>query len=238
MKGPFKFAKNLFEQPWSGTLAATKDELEQHLLKTYSGAGRFEPLPDIEGVTFSSAPGVEFDCKPPRLAEIQQIVHKARIKSAPGPNGIPYLVYKKCPGVLKKLHGLLVNAWRQKHVSDEWNQADGVYIPKEKNSKGIDKFRPISLLNVEGKIFFSVLAARLTKFLISNGYVDTSIQKGGVPGVHGCLEHSSMIWEAIQRAKANRLNLHVIWLDLGNAYGQCLTAYCGKLWRCTTFPIV
>lgn len=35
----------------------------------------------------------------------------------------------------------------------------------------------------------------------------------------GCIEHSSMIWEAIQQAKKNRLDLHVIWLDLANAYG-------------------
>ena len=69
---------------------------------------------------------------------------------------MPYLVYKKCPGVLKQLHNLLVSAWRNKHVSCEWSTADGVYIPKEKDSKGIGQFRPISLLNVEGKVFFAV----------------------------------------------------------------------------------
>ena len=29
-----------------------------------------------------------------------------------------------------------------------------------------------------------------------------------------------MIWEAIQRAKRQKLDLHVIWLDLANAYGS------------------
>ena len=55
-------------------LTATKEELQQHLLNTYSDEHRSEDIQDIEGVMFSSAPGVQFDCKPPRLAEIQQIV--------------------------------------------------------------------------------------------------------------------------------------------------------------------
>ena len=80
----------------------------------------------------------------------------------------------------------------------------------------INQFRPISLLNVEGKIFFSVMATRLTKY----GYINTSVQKGGIPGVSGCLEHATMIWEAILRAKSEKLNLDVIWLDLANAYGS------------------
>ena len=76
------------------------------------------------------------------------------------------------------------------------------------------------LLNVEGKIFFSVMASRLTKYLTENGYINTSVQKGGIPGVSGCLEHATMIWEAIQRAKSEKLNLDVIRLDLANAYGS------------------
>ncbi|KAK3744023.1 hypothetical protein RRG08_021851 [Elysia crispata] len=63
-----------------------------------------------------------------------------------------------------------------------------------------------------------VMASRLTKYLTENGYINTSVQKGGIPRVSGCLEHATMIWEAIQRAKSDKLNLDGIWLDLANAY--------------------
>ena len=79
-------------------------------------------------------------------------------------------------------------------VNDEWKVAEGVYIPKERDSHSLSQFRPISLLNVEGKVFFSVIASRLTEYVLSNKYMVTSIQKGGVPG---CIEHSSMIWEGL-----------------------------------------
>ena len=36
--------------------------------------------------------------------------------------------------------------------------AEGVYIPKEESSSTLGQFRPISLLNVEGKIVFGILA--------------------------------------------------------------------------------
>ena len=98
--------------------------------------------------------------------------------------------------------------------------ADGVYIPKEKNSEGIGHFHPISLLNVERKIFFIVLASRLTRYLLINEYINTSAQKGGVLGIAGCLEHGNIIWEAIQKAKTNKKDLDVIWLSLVNAYGS------------------
>lgn len=73
---------------------------------------------------------------------------------------------------------------------------------------------------MEGKIFFSVVAKRLTNYLLSNCYIDTSCQKAGVPGFPGCVEHSTMIWEQIQTAKREKQDLHVVWLDLENAYGS------------------
>ena len=44
-----------------------------------------------------------------------------------------------------------------------------------------------------GKIFFAILAKRLTSFLTGNSYIVTSVQKGGVPGFSGCVEHTSAI---------------------------------------------
>jgi len=44
-------------------------------------------------------PEVPFDMKEPALYEIKELLKKTRSKSAPGPNGIPYKLYKNCPGV-------------------------------------------------------------------------------------------------------------------------------------------
>ena len=96
-------------------------------------------------------------------------------------------------------------------------------------------FWPISLLNVEGKIFFCVIAKRMTRFMMNNRYVNTSIQKAGVPGFPGCSEHTTMLWDRIKMAKNNKTTeLHIIWLDPENAYGslrhQLLEKAMGFFW--------
>ncbi|GFO30698.1 reverse transcriptase [Plakobranchus ocellatus] len=217
IRDPFQFARQLFQQPKSGTLRVDREEFETHLKKTYSNPTREIPLEEITGLVWPAAPGIKFDSKPPSLQEVIAVVNKARAKSAPGPNGVPYLLCKRYPNVLKKLQRILRSVWENIKISKEWMTAEWVYITKEQDSKGINQFRQISLLNVEGKIFFSIMASRLTKCLIENGYINTSVQKGGIHGVSDCLEHAKLIWEAIQRAKSEKLNHDVIWLDLANA---------------------
>ena len=86
--------------------------------------------------------------------------------------------------------------------------------------KKVNNFRTISLMNVEGKLYFAMRADRLMNFVLENGYVDNSIQKGGVPGVSGCLEHTAVLSQMIREAKAEKKNLVVTWLDIANAYGS------------------
>ena len=78
---------------------------------------------------------------------------------------------------------------------------------------------------MDGKILLSVLARRLTDYVMKNRLVDTSVQKAGVPGFPGCLEHVQMIWESIQRCKREKKDVDVIWLDLANAYGSVPHSY-------------
>ncbi len=49
--------------------------------------------------------------------------------------------------------------WRRGKVAAQWRQAEGVWIPKEEDSKSIEQFHIISLLSVEGKIFFKIMAS-------------------------------------------------------------------------------
>ena len=60
----------------------------------------------------------------------------------------------------------------------------------------------------------------MTSFLLQSKYIDTSVQKAGVPGFPGCLEHAQMIWNSLMAAKREKKELHVVWLDLANAYGS------------------
>ena len=148
------------------------------------------------------------------------MVKVARAGAALGPKGVPYTVYKRCPGILKLLWKVFRTIWRRGGVADQRRQAEGVWIPKEEKSKEIGQFRIISLLNTEGKIFFSILSRRLSMFLIMNEYIYTSVKKGGVSGMPSCIEHTGVVSQLIREARENSGNLAVLWLDLANAYGS------------------
>ena len=76
----------------------------------------------------------------------------------------------------------------------QWRTASEVYIPKitPPNTSKIEDFRPIALLNVEGKLFFSLVSKRLEDHIIhKNKFINVSIQKGCMEKVPGCWEHIS-----------------------------------------------
>lgn len=72
---------------------------------------------------------------------------------------------------------------------------------------------------MEGKIFFSIVARRLADILSRINYIDTSVQKGGIAGVPGCLP-AGVVTQLIREAQENKGDLTVLWLDLANAYGS------------------
>ena len=155
----------------SGKLDVQKEQLENHLRMTYSDDLNAIPIPPLRDLPKPQDPTVMFDDSGIKLKEVRDFVHKVRTGSAPGMNGISYKLYKNCPCVLEKLTVFLQQIWKKAIVPQEWCLTNGIWIPKEMQSKGITNFRPISLLNVEGKILFGVLARRITTFLMSNHYI-------------------------------------------------------------------
>ena len=217
---PYQFARNLLAPKPSGELRSTKEEVEKYLKDAHSDPDQFNERDDHDELLHYEHKDIDFNDSPPTYKEFSRKLRKTRSKSAPGPNGVPYLVYKRCPGVAKLLCNYLRLLWRRNKISNAWREAEGIFIPKEDGASTVDKFRTISLLNVEGKLFFSMKADRITGFLTDSGYIDPAIQKGGIPGVSGCLEHTSILSQLIREAKAEKKNLVVTWLDIANAYGS------------------
>ena len=217
IRDPYKFTKDLLGGERSGTLKSGKREVEQHLSDVHSNECKGLTLGECDRIEPVSEPSIPLDEREPTWKEVQEVVKKARSGSAPGPNGIPYKVYKKYPKLLRILWQLLKKVWKKGAVPTSWRRAEGCFVPKEKDSSTVKQFRTISLLNVEGKIFFSVFGKRMAAYMTNNDYVDTSIQKGGIPGFSGCAEHTSVISQ-LREAKEQKGDLTCVWLVLANAY--------------------
>ncbi|XP_049336392.1 uncharacterized protein LOC125802421 [Astyanax mexicanus] len=216
---PFGFTKQLLGDKRSGQLECSIEQVNHFLQDTVSDPQRDLELEPNKALIRPDLPTMEFNLKEPSLKEVEEVVKAARSASAPGPSGTPYLVYKRCPGLLRHLWKILKVIWRRGKVADQWRHAEGVWIPKEENSRDISQFRTISLLSVEGKVFFSIVSRRLTEFLLKNSYIDPSVQKGGI-SAPGCLEHTGVVTQLIREAHENKGDLAVLWLDLANAYGS------------------
>ena len=102
------------------------------------------------------------------MDEFNNKLKKARNNSAPGLNGVPYILYKRCPKVARLLYGYLKGLWKKNTVSKAWRKAEGIFIPKEEGAGEIEKIMTMSLLNVEGELFFAMKAERLTQYIMSN----------------------------------------------------------------------
>ena len=217
-KDPFGYIGEILGKPKSGKLCCTKEEMDKSIREDHSDRYRDVPLGDGPGIRPTPQPAHPFELGEIRLAEVKEVITKSRSKSAPGSNGISYKVYKRCPLLTRRLWKLIKVIWRKKHLPESWLMAEGCYVPKEENSTALPQFREISLLNVEGKVFWSIVAKRLSKFLTCNKYIDTAAQKGGVTGFAGCIEHTTVMTHMIGDAKRRGKDLAVAWLDLAKAY--------------------
>ena len=126
------------------------------------------------------------------IDEIQAAISKTRSQSSPSPvDQIPYLVFKRCPSLIPALLDLFNSCWCAGIIPSHWKQGVIRLIPKataKEDPKDPSNFRPIALTSCVGKLFTTVLKNRWLTFMITNGYLDTVVQKAFLPGTPGCLQ--------------------------------------------------
>ena len=169
-------------------------------------------------------PQVPFTSGDISIVEIQQVITKSKQQSSPSPvDQILYVVFRQCPSLTTALADLFSTCWKQGQVPSEWKHGVIRLIPKaaaREDPGNPSNFRPIALTSCIGKLFTTLLKKRWLSFMLSNGYLDTSVQKAFLPGVPGCLEQYTKLCGAIGDAHKNHRSVTVCWLDLANAYGS------------------
>ena len=165
-------------------------------------------------------PSVTFPTSLPPRSLFQANLKRTRNSSAPGPNRIPYLVWKRCPSLQQRLYTVCCKVWQQAQIPTSWRQAIIVLVHKRGDQNNPANFRPIALSNCDSKILFSLVASVTTTYMRSNNYFDGLTQKGFLPKMSGCVEHASLSWEALRDAKENHRSICFAWLDLKNAFGS------------------
>ena len=222
-RDPFQAGKDVLDPRKSGFLRVSKEELDKHKNLSVSDPYRSDPLPPLEGLPDPPHIRHKFSGGFVSRDDFNNYVHKRSNSSAPGINMVPYKVYKACDDLSRYLYYILLSCFRSKHVPINWRIAKEIYIPKKDNpnEQSIADFRSIALLNVEGKIFFGLIAKRLfTHIVLKNHLIDTSMQKGCMENTPGCWEHMSMVWAALKDARVDQSDVSTIWLDVANAYGS------------------
>ena len=82
------------------------------------------------------------------------------------------------------------------------------------------KFRIITMTNTSGIIAMGMLADKMLDYMTANQYIETSVQKGFLHKMPGCIEHSQALMEELRDAKTKRRQVYAVWIDLMNAYGR------------------
>ena len=126
---------------------------------------------------------------------------------------IPYQVFKRCPSLTHALLSLFQCCWSTSTIPTSWKLAGIKLIGKSSaldDPREPSNFRPIALTSCVGKLFTTILKNRWLEFMLSNKYLDRSVQKPFMTATPGCLEHQSKMASIIQDARSEQVSNSVL----------------------------
>ena len=156
---------------------------------------------------------------PITMAEMTAALNSFKHK-APGESGIAKPALANLPNNMKKnLLEIFNNCISMGYFPEAWKMAVMIFIPKEgKSPNSHVNYRPISLLEVQGKLLEKLLNRRLITFLERHD-LQNDRQHGFRPG-RSTQTALALMYETIATAKANRQNVDLLFTDISRAFDK------------------
>ncbi len=200
----------------------TKECADNFYPSTYSVAPEYDRT-KLNWFPFLAVPEQpkEFNMSAIKPGDIKKILSAKKSTAAPGPDAFTYGVLKHLPST----HHLLATIYSKILLDSPsppslWQQSKVTLIYKRNETSVPKNFRMIALTSVAGKIFHQIISDRMLDYLISNGYIDSSLQKAFIKNINGTIEHNQVLQQVISHARRNKRTVHITFFDLKDAFGS------------------
>ncbi|CAF1351176.1 unnamed protein product [Rotaria magnacalcarata] len=154
--------------------------------------------------------------KEPTLDEVQQALQQMKNRKAPGKDNVTAELLKAggIP-VIKWLHEIFVDIWKNEQMVADWTLAIIIRLYKNKGDKKIcDNYRGISLLVVASKIFTRVILNRI-QLLIDKQLLE---EQAGFRTNRSTIDQVFILKMVMEKTREFNKSLHMCFIDIQKAY--------------------
>ena len=147
---PFKYGKQIFRPKSTVQPEFDKDTDTKFFAEAYADKQREQEFEHFEGLP--PPPTLSFTVKtsPPSFESFEAVLRSRRNSSAPGPNGISNVIWKRCPTLQRRLFSVITRVWTTCCIPPSWQRAPfDIFTSLVKLHS-----HPIALTKCDGKIFF------------------------------------------------------------------------------------
>jgi len=157
--------------------------------------------------------------RPISVEEIKAIISKFKDK-APGERGIRKTIMQKLPEpAIAKLKEIFNWSLSMGYFPDKFKNAVMILIPKEgKDPRKPENYRPISLLEIPGKVFEKIINNRITNYIERCNLFNNN-QYGFRKG-RGTQQAIAAIYETIAMSQRNRQQCNIVCRDVAKAFDK------------------
>jgi len=151
----------------------------------------------------------------PSYNEICFVINNLKLNKGAGSDNIcPELLKHEGRTLKQKLHKLILIIWNNKQLPQQWNEEFICPVYKKGDRLNCDNYRPITLLNIDYKIF----AILLNKRLIENKLEDN--QMGFHPN-RSTIDNIFIVRQIFEKSLEHNIDLYNIFMD----YNMLLTLF-------------
>ena len=209
-----KSKEEIFRKYWEKILQITDDDNEEFDDETDGTVNRL--IENYHQLLHSNT--IDYNFPPASEIDIVNIIKTFKQKS-PGEDGITKHQLTNLPlQMITNFTTIINESLAIGHFPNRWKQSTMIFIPKGTTPTSHTDYRPISLLNLPGKIMEKYINSKIIEFIDTNSLNNPS--QHGFRKNHGTDTATALIYEIIAAGKSNQQKTIAIMRDVSKAFDR------------------